>query len=65
MTKPPEHTTHPAGAAFAVAAAEGMTLRESVRFGAAAGALAVTVPGAQAAMPGRADVETLLTAAKP
>ena len=48
------------GAAFAVAAAEGMSLGESVRFGAAAGALAVTVPGAQAAMPSRADVERLL-----
>lgn len=48
------------GAGFAVAAAEGLSLGESVRFGAAAGALAVTVPGAQAAMPSRADVETLL-----
>ena len=48
------------GAAFAVAAAEGISLGESVRFGAAAGALAVTVPGAQAAMPSRADVERLL-----
>ena len=47
------------GAAFAVAAAEGLSLGESVRFGAAAGALAVTVPGAQAAMPSRADVERL------
>ncbi len=48
------------GAGFAVAAAEGLSLGETVRFGAAAGALAVTVPGAQAAMPSRADVETLL-----
>ena len=48
------------GAAFAVAAVEGLSLGESVRFGAAAGALAVTVPGAQAAMPSRADVERLL-----
>ena len=48
------------GAAFAVAAAEGKALGESVRFGAAAGALAVTVPGAQAAMPARSDVEKLL-----
>ena len=48
------------GAAFAVAASEGKSLGESVRFGAAAGALAVTVPGAQAAMPARADVEKLL-----
>ncbi len=52
------------GAAFAVAAAEGLSLGESVRFGAAAGALAVTVPGAQAAMPSRADVETLLATAQ-
>ena len=52
------------GAAFAVGAAEGMTLPEAVRFGAAAGALAVTVPGAQAAMPGRVDVERLLAGAK-
>ena len=51
------------GAAFAVAAAEGMTLGEAVRFGAAAGALAVTVPGAQAAMPSRADVDRLLAGA--
>ena len=48
------------GAAFAVAAAEGKSLGESVRFGAAAGALAVTVPGAQAAMPTREAVERLL-----
>ena len=47
------------GGAFAVAAAEGLSLAESVRFGAAAGALAVTVPGAQAAMPARAEVEWL------
>ena len=50
------------GGAFAVAAAECKSLGESVRFGAAAGALAVTVPGAQAAMPSRADVERLLAA---
>ena len=48
------------GGAFAVAAAEGLSLGESVRFGAAAGARAVTVPGAQAAMPAREQVERLL-----
>ena len=45
------------GAAFAVASAEGRSLREAVRFGCAAGALAVTKPGAQSAMPVRAEVE--------
>ncbi|MXW29652.1 MAG: ribokinase [Chloroflexi bacterium] len=48
------------GAAMTCALAEGKSLSEVVRFGAAAGALAVTRPGAQDAMPTRADVEALL-----
>ncbi len=48
------------GAALAVALVEGKSLRDAVRFGAAAGALAVTKPGAQAAMPARREVERLL-----
>lgn len=46
--------------AFAVALAEGQLLNDAVRFGAAAGALAVTKSGAQDAMPTRAEIETLL-----
>ena len=46
--------------ALAVALAEGRDLEAAVRFGAAAGALAVTRPGVQDAMPTRAAVETLL-----
>ena len=46
--------------AMAVALAEGGNLAEAVRYGAAAGALAVTRPGAQEAMPGRDEVEALL-----
>ena len=42
------------------ALAEGKPLDEAVRYGAAAGALAVTRPGAQDAMPSRAEVESLL-----
>ena len=48
------------GGALAVALAEGAGLREAVRFGAAAGALAVTRPGAQEAMPSRREVEALV-----
>ena len=48
------------GAGLCVALAEGKSLAESVRFGAAAGALAVTRPGAQEAMPARHEVEELL-----
>jgi ribokinase len=48
------------GGALAVALAEGRSLEEAVTYGAAAGALAVTVPGAQEAMPTRRDVERLL-----
>lgn len=48
------------GAAMTCALAEGKPLGEAVRYGAAAGALAVTRPGAQDAMPTRAEVEALL-----
>ncbi|MDE2838351.1 MAG: ribokinase [Chloroflexota bacterium] len=48
------------GAAMTYALAEGRPLSEAVRHGAAAGALAVTRPGAQDAMPTRTEVETLL-----
>lgn len=48
------------GAALAVALSEGRGLGDAVRFGAAAGALAVTRPGAQEAMPSRPEVEALL-----
>jgi ribokinase len=54
-----------AGDAFAgslaVALAEGKPLPEALRYGAAAGALAVTKSGAQPAMPRREDVEALLS----
>ena len=48
------------GGALTVAIAEGMELEAAVRYGCAAGALAVTKPGAQDAMPTRAEVEALL-----
>ncbi len=48
------------GGALTVALAEGRGLKEAVRFGAAAGALAVTRPGAQEAMPTRQEVEALM-----
>ena len=48
------------GAAMTCALAEGRPLSEAVRHGAAAGALAVTRPGAQDAMPTRTEVESLL-----
>lgn len=48
------------GAAMTCALAEGMPLHDAVRYGAAAGALAVTRPGAQEAMPTRTEVESLL-----
>jgi ribokinase len=44
-------------AALAVALAEGKPLSEAVRRGCAAGTLAVMKPGAQSAMPSRAEVE--------
>ena len=48
------------GGAFTVALGEGRTVAEAARYGTAAGALAVTRPGAQEAMPTRAEVEALL-----
>ncbi len=53
------------GAGLAVALGEGVPLEEAVRFGCAAGALAVTKAGAQAAMPYRAQVEALLSLSRP
>ena len=50
------------GGALGVALAEGSGLEDAVRFGSAAGALAVTRPGAQEAMPRRVEVERLLGA---
>lgn len=47
-------------AGLAVALAEGRPLAEALRWGTAAGALAVTRPGAQAAMPVRAELLALL-----
>ena len=52
-------------AGLAVALSEGHRLGEALRFGAAAGALAVTKSGAQDAMPFREELETLLSAATP
>ncbi len=53
-----------AGDAFngglAVALSEGRPLAEAIRWGAAAGALATTKPGASSAMPTRAELEDLL-----
>ena len=48
------------GGAFTVALGEGRSVAEAARYGTAAGALAVTKPGAQEAMPSRAEVEALL-----
>ena len=48
------------GGAFTVALGEGRSVAEAVRYGTAAGALAVTKPGAQEAMPSRAEVEALI-----
>ena len=49
------------GAALTVALSEDMGLADAVRFGAAAGALAVTKSGAQDAMPHRKEVVSLFT----
>lgn len=49
------------GAAMACALAEGRPLNEAVRFASAAGALAVTRPGAQDAMPTRSEVDALIS----
>ena len=48
------------GGALGVALAEGRDLAAAVRFASAAGAVAVTRPGAQTAMPSRDEVESLL-----
>jgi ribokinase len=48
-------------AALALARVEGLPLREAVRTGCAAGALAATRDGAQQALPGRDEVGALLT----
>ena len=48
------------GSALAVGLSEGMELGDAVRFGSSAGALAVTRPGAQEAMPSRDEVEALM-----
>jgi ribokinase len=53
------------GGALTVALAGGRPLAEAVRWGCAAGALAVTKPGAQGSMPTRAEVETLLAGQPP
>ncbi len=49
--------------AFAVALAEGRNPAWAVRFGCAAAGLSVTRPGTAQSMPGRAEVDALLTAA--
>ncbi len=49
------------GAAMTCTLAEGKPLNEAVRYASAAGALAVTRPGAQQAMPTRAEVESLIS----
>ena len=48
------------GGALAVALSKGMSMRDAVRYGAAAGALAVTRAGAQEAMPARHEVDAML-----
>ncbi|MXX52481.1 MAG: ribokinase, partial [Dehalococcoidia bacterium] len=45
--------------ALAVALSEGRSMEEAVRYGAAAGALAVTKRGVQTAMPTRAEIDGL------
>ena len=47
-------------AGLGIALAEGLSLSDAVRFGSAAGALAVTKSGAQEAMPFRAEVDALI-----
>jgi len=46
---------------LALALARGMELGEAVRYACAAGALAVTKPGAQPSLPTAAEVEALLS----
>ena len=49
----------PFSGALAVALGEGRSMEESIRYGAAAGALAVTKRGVQTAMPSRTEVDGL------
>lgn len=51
-------------AGFSVARAEQRDLAECLQWGAAAGALAVSRPGAQQAMPSRAELEALMASVK-
>ena len=51
------------GAGLTVALSEGRGLEDALRFASAAGALAVTKPGAQSAMPFRQEADALLRAA--
>lgn len=51
--------------ALAVALAEGRSMEESIRYSAAAGALAVTKRGVQTAMPSRAEVDSLFGQPEP
>ncbi len=53
------------GAALAVAVSDSRSLADAVRYGAAAGALAVTKPGAQEAMPTRHEVDALFAGPPP
>jgi ribokinase len=48
---------------MAAALAEGSTLVEAVRFANAAAAISTTRPGAQVSMPGRPEVDRLLSGA--
>jgi ribokinase len=48
------------GAAFAVSLAEGLNIREAVIRGCAAGSISVSTRGAQASMPHRNDVDSLI-----
>jgi ribokinase len=50
-------------AAFAVALVEGLNPREAARWGNAAGAIAVTRPGAQPSLPTRAELEEFVSTA--
>ena len=52
------------GGALAVALAKGNSIKKSIKFGAAAGALAVTKKGAQTAMPFLEEVKNLMSGSK-
>ena len=51
--------------ALAVALAEGLDLRQALRFANAAGAISVTRMGAQASIPGRSEVDSFLAGHEP